>query len=231
MTHFVTKNKLPETVVGYIRGGMVHARFSESLLEAVVYDIGWLNVVRNRVVSQFCSHYFNIGRNALVAKVLDHYGDECEVFVSLDTDHVFTPDQLMHLISLVDDDHPVVSGLYYANDHDGQQVRPVMLRRRVDGATETMWQFPRNDLVEVDVVGMGFCAIKMSVLRELRKEIGDTWFDFGETSQGRFMIEDDAFCRRVQEYLGKPIYVHTGLVLGHMKTCELGARHERRKVS
>lgn len=230
MTHFVTNNKLPQSVIGYIRGTMVHARFAESLLEALVYDLGFLNIFKSRVVSQFCSHYFNLGRNKLAARICDNYADECEVVVFVDTDHVFTPQQLLHLISLVDEEHPVVSGLYYAADDDGGQVRPIMLRRRADGTAETMWQFPRNDLVEVDVVGMGFCAMKMSVLTELRRELGDAWFDFSETSNGHFMIEDDAFCRRVQEYLAMPIFVHTGIVVGHLKACELDARHERRRV-
>lgn len=231
MNIFVTKNKLPETVIGYIRGTMMHSRFSESLLEAVIHDLGFLNVIKNRVVAQHCEKYLNIGRNKLVKKVVEQYAAECGVFVSLDTDHPFTPGQLMEIISLVSDDHPVVSALYYAADDDGQQVRPLMLRRRADGTLETMWQFPRNELVEVDVIGMGFCAMKMSVLTDLREELGDTLYNFDETSGGHFMIEDDAFCRRVQEYLALPIYVHTGICVGHVKPFEVNATHERRKVS
>src|ERR1043165_6269685 len=139
MNQFVTKNKLPETVIGYIRGTMMHSRFSESLLETVVYDLGFMNVIKNRVIAQHCSHYLNVGRNKLAARLCDNYATECDVALILDTDHVFTPHQALELISPVSDDRPVVSGLYYAADDDGGQVRPIMLRRRTNGTLETMW--------------------------------------------------------------------------------------------
>lgn len=224
--------RVPPTIaLGYIRGHEVAGRFTESLVDALLFDLNAWKQINGRVVKQFCAHYLNEGRNALVREFLDNpaYRD-AEILVSLDTDQTFKPEQVLHLAELVDaETRPVVSGLYYACDYLGEQVRPVMLRRRADGALVSDWEFKRGTLVDVDVVGMGFCAIHRSVLERMRELAGDTWYDFDETERGAFMPEDNAFCRRVKEYLGLPIVVHTGIVVGHLKCVELTERSEKRK--
>lgn len=223
--------ELPQIALGYIRGANVSGNFAESLLRTVVYDAATWNILRARVQPQFCAHYLNIGRNALMALMCDQWATECSVFVSLDTDHKFTPQQVMHLVSLVDPDtRPCVSGLYFACDGQGRQVRPVMLRRQANGDLDTMWEYPENELVEVDVVGMGFCAISVPWLVRMRELNGARWFDFDETVHGKFMPEDNAFCERLQAFLGGKIYVHTGIVVPHEKTVLLGAEHQKQKT-
>lgn len=223
--------QLPQIAIGYIRGAQISGKFAESLLRTVVYDAATWNILQARVQPQFCAHYLNIGRNALTTLMCDQWAESCPVFVSLDTDHSFTPQQVMHLVSLVDPvTRPVVSGLYFACDGQGKQVRPVMLRRNVNGDLETMWDYPENQLVEVDVVGMGFCAISVPWLLRMREHNGDHWYDFDETVHGLFMPEDNAFCARIQEFLGGKIHVHTGIVVGHEKTVLLGAEHQKQKT-
>lgn len=222
---------LPQLAIGYIRGHQVAGRFMESLLTTTLWDIGNWNVIQGRVLPQHCAHYLNVGRNALTKRFCDKFASEAEIFISLDTDHGFTPQQVMHLASLVDPvTRPVVSGLYYACDDLGEQVRPVALRRKKDGSLETVWDFPKDELVKVDVVGMGFCAIHRDVFLKIREFAGDRWFDFDETERGDFMPEDNAFCRRVTDFLGYEIYLHTGIEVSHVKTFELTGARERRRL-
>jgi hypothetical protein len=226
----MTKNKLPQAALGYIRGHQVEGAFMESLLATLTYDSHVWKVLQNRVVPTHCPHYFNVGRNNFIKQFLAETDESVEVLISLDTDQVFAPEQVMHLLALVDPvERPVVSGLYHACDNLGEQVRPLVMKRHADGGLHCEWDFPSDQLVEVDAVGMGFCAIHRQALLELREGIGEHWFDFDETARSDFMPEDDAFCRRVQEMLGKKIYVHTGIDIGHVKPCLLRATNARRK--
>lgn len=216
--------------MGYIRGHQVAGRFMESLLTTALWDIGNWNVIQGRIIPQHCAHYLNVGRNALAKRFCNRFAAEAEVFVSLDTDHGFTPQQVMQLVAMVDPvSRPVVSGLYYACDDLGEQVRPVVLRRKPDGSLETFWDYQPNDMLEVDVVGMGFCAIHRDVLLKMREFAGDRWYDFDETEHGDFMPEDNAFCQRVTDYLGHKIYVHTGIEVSHVKVFELTGRHKAKR--
>lgn len=213
---------MPQIAAGYIRGHQVAGEFMESLLAAQLHDQHVWNMLKGRIIPTPCPHYFNLGRNQLTAAFCDQYGNECDVFVSLDTDHAFLPAQLWEIAALVDPvERPIVSALYHACDDNGRQVRPIILRRQPDESLKTVWDFPPNQLVECDVVGMGFCAISAPWLLRMRASIGDHWYDFEENARGDFMAEDDAFCFRMQQYLGAKIFVHTGIQIGHMKTVEL----------
>lgn len=225
------RRRLPKAALGYIRGHEVFGRFQESLLRTLVYDAQTWQILEGRVLPVHCAHYLNVGRNTLARRWLAEMPAEVEVFVSLDTDHVFTPEQVMHLISLVSlPERPIVSGLYFACDDNGAQVRPVLLKRRNDFRLETLWDYPKDALVEVDVVGMGFCAIHRTVLEQLAEHGEGEGFDFDETPNGAFMPEDNAFCFAAQHFLGAKIHVHTGIVVGHMKTvCLTDADMRRNK--
>lgn len=203
----------------------------ESVIKALLYDMRMWKIIQGRVVPIHCPHYFNIGRNQLHRKFIEAFSHECKVFVSLDTDHAWTPEQLMELIAHVDPiDRPIVSGRYYACDDLGAQVRPVAMRRKPDGSLESVWDMPKDQLVEVDVVGMGFCAISTELLLGMSKHDDYHAFDFDMTGRGDFMPEDNAFCQRAQQLMGAKIYVHTGIDIGHIKPFELRAEHERQKV-
>lgn len=222
-------NQLPKAAVGYIRGHQVAGRFMESLLALQAYDAQVWRVLEHRILPVNCAHYLNVGRNELVRRFLRETSPEVRVMVSLDTDQTFTPEQFMRLLALVDPvDRPIVSGLYYACDELGAQIRPVMLRRREDGLPQSVWDFPRDEMVEVDVVGMGFCAMDRGMLERYAEQAGPTWFDFDKTDRGVFMPEDNAFCARMQTLMGAKIHVHTGIVVGHLKTVELTTKDERR---
>lgn len=227
-----TLRKLPQIALGYIRGHEVLGAWHESLLSTLLYDYETWNIIQGRVQPQHCAHYFNVGRNTLTRKMLNQWASECGVFVSLDCDHTFTPEQVMQLVAAVDPlERPIVSGLYYACDNMGEQVRPVILDRKENGQLESRWEFPANELVECDVVGMGFCAIAVPLLLEMRKHAGDKWFDFDETVHGDFMPEDNAFCDRAQNFLGAKVYVHTGIEVGHLKPWLVRGEHMKRMAS
>jgi hypothetical protein len=204
-----------KAAIGYIHPPFVVARFMRSVLELLAADAGVEKVFENRVIAVPSSPYLNLGRNQVAAAFLDRYPPEVEILLSLDTDQSFRPSQARRLIALVNDRRPLVSGLYYAQTENLRY--PIVLRRsQINDGFDIVGDFAENSLEEVDLVGMGFCAIHRSLLEQWRIAHGDTWFDFGKRPSGKFMAEDEAFCREVQQ-LGHKIYVHTGLVVGHYK--------------
>lgn len=70
---------------------------------------------------------------------------------------------------------------------------------------------------EVEVIGMGACVIHRSVLEKM----GYPWFKYGslhESVEG-LATEDIQFCERCKE-IGEKIFIHTGVICGHLMTIE-----------
>lgn len=219
--------------IGYLFRPMVPAAFTHSLLNllAAVPEPEHLG---NRVQPVGCHLYPSEGRNALIAELLRVF-PACERFLLLDDDMVFEPWQAVALLARCTAEQPVVSGIYHAWDGRAQVVvpgsgvhgraRPLVLVKRGESPEDTRcvtrWEFPERELLEVDVVGMGFVAVHRSLLEQL----GPDQFDHLRHHDGGFMPEDASWCSRVQA-AGHKIIVHTGVRVGHMKLVEIGERAE-----
>lgn len=233
-----------KAAVYYLRRPMGPTGFGEACLALAVADLlptkqhpQGRRVIEDRWTSLNWPPYPNTGRNKLVAHFLDQLPVPPDIFCSLDDDMDFEPWQFYALCELIHPlDRPIVSGLYFA--HNGEErgrARPLILRRDPGAPPEakpkTVWRYRPDSLEASDTVGMGFCAIHRRVLEQWRAAHGDTWFDYtgtGAASPGGFGIEDSAFCARMRS-LGHPIYVHTGLKVGHLKVKRIGAAdHEMR---
>src|SRR5690606_22653197 len=98
------------------------------------------------------------------------------------------------------------------------------------GRPYAVWDFPRNTLVDADVVGLGLTAVHRSLYEEMRRKLRRPhWYNFIYNDAGDFMPEDNAFCWRAQELCGAKIQVHTGIVIGHLKPVLLDERHMKRR--
>lgn len=208
---------LPQFALGYIRAHVMIAEFAESLLRLQSYDFVNWRCLCGRIVPHHCGLYLNHGRNEWLKKVLRDHAETCPVVVSVDTDNLFTPEQVFHLVSLCTDEHPIVSALYFICDQYGKQHRPLLVKRRPDDSFETIWEYQADTLVPSDVVGMGFCAMRTKLLMEYGEKHGGTWFDFDKTKAGTFLPEDTAFSFRMKDLMGVQPMVHTGIIVGHMK--------------
>jgi len=149
-------------------------------------------------------------------------GIEIDRFLLLDDDHSFTPSQVYQLLGLVSAERPVVSGLYFAihaKDRHHPFVRPLVFHEHADrNGYDTDYDYPRNTLVPVDHIGLGFCAVWRPFIEEMKTRLGGpTWFDFGHRPDGRHILEDEGFCRRVRHIMERPIHVHTGICTPHWK--------------
>lgn len=169
-------------------------------------------------------------RNEAVTAFLDRAESEWLWFV--DSDMGFAPDTLDRLVDSADRyTRPVLGGLCFAKKSDG--AGPFHARRfRIIPTLYNMYEtdqkvgfvpifdYPRNQVVEVDVTGAACILVHRSVLEAMRAEVGDRWFTplsvpKGEKGYTEFS-EDISFCVRVKA-LGHKLCVHTGIQTTHDK--------------
>jgi hypothetical protein len=203
--------------LGYIHGGWPRAEFMESVDRVLTTERSPIA----RVVTASAGPLIAMARNMLVGQFLE--GD-AEWLMCVDTDIVFNPDAISRLRSVADESlRPVVSGLYYVINND-DQVPAMYAAGSRDGNLyfQAFKEWPEDSLLEVDAVGAGFMLVHRSVFEKIRADHdGDQcWFRECVLNQ-RPIGEDLSFCIRVAG-AGFPVYVHTGVQAGHMKTIMIG---------
>lgn len=146
--------------------------------------------------------------------------------LTVDSDMTFRHDALEKLLDVADPkDRPVVGGLTFGFKHDGGPF-PVMYRQVAtkDGYAHTpIWDFPDDDVIEVDAIGGAFILIHRTVFETIDQ--GEPFPYYGHyvvpnlqgvpVAQG----EDLSWCLRLKEH-DIPIHVHTGVRTGHIKSFE-----------
>ena len=139
-------------------------------------------------------------RNNLVRRSLERGSEWIMMF---DDDQTFKPSILTAALAV---EQPVVAALYT------QRVAPYLPIAYADKDEHGYWPLDLrnhgpNELVQVRAAGTGGMLIRSEVFREL----GDIDWFLHTTEQS----EDMYFCDLLHE-AGIPLYVHTGMVLGHI---------------
>lgn len=153
-----------------------------------------------------------------------------DVFVTIDDDVVFTPQQFVSLIEGTDN-HPVVSGMYkMANatnfacvkDWDEDHFRKNGAFHFLTPDDVKKWkEDTKEKYMEVAYNGMGFFACRKDVLDKLQypyfwaplQEIKD---EAGKVVMRDMCSEDVAFCKNIRD-AGMKVFVDTDIIVGHEK--------------
>jgi len=153
-----------------------------------------------------------------------------EWLLMLDTDMSFQEDIVDRFLKAAHEKlRPVVGGLCFAGGRIG--VPTPTLQRMTDPKknkgrlTETIYTYPKDALCKVDATGAAALFIHRDILIQMKeafKAMPDGYPNphpwFSETVQfGHEYGEDWTFCMRLRQ-MKIPLYVHTGIKLGHMKT-------------
>ncbi|MBN3036943.1 MAG: hypothetical protein JW834_00680 [Candidatus Diapherotrites archaeon] len=157
----------------------------------------------------------DMARNRLVASALQ--ADATHVLF-WDSDCVFPGDSL---VRLMERDKPVAGGLYFEKTPN---FLPVMYLHG-DKFFSHIVEYPENELVKVDAVGMGFTLVK----REVLEKVGEPWFKWTQRD-GRTVGEDFFFCERVAE-AGFDIFVDTGVKGRHIGDVDIGEAHFKQAIN
>ena len=205
-----------DVMIGMITAGTVDIGCCESLLASVA--VGAVGAVRLEANGP----YLDIGRNRVMEAFLYHEEyQHCDNLLFVDSDITFHPDGIK---TLVDDQLPIVSGVYYSLFHDGK-IRPVVYETvRTEDKPLRMkpidnWgAHPEEEhLVKVEAVGAGFLMIHRSVAADFTRHYSGSQIWFGiDHREGSQLGEDLSFCMRAGDH-GIPIVVDRRVQVAHAK--------------
>ncbi|MAP74234.1 MAG: hypothetical protein CMJ55_08250 [Planctomycetaceae bacterium] len=148
---------------------------------------------------------------------------EYDVWVTIDSDIIFTPKQLIELIEDTDK-YPVVSGMYkMANS---KYIPAVKEWNMAHFARNGAYEFIDPETLDKDVkhhdvayVGMGFMACTRQVLEKIKYPYFNYPTEENEIDGkviSQIFSEDVSFCKRVTD-AGFKISINTDIKLGHEK--------------
>ena len=208
-------------VVGYIHPGTVRSEFCTSLLATAME--GQTHV--DNVLALESGPNISTARNVVVREFLDN--QRAPWLLMVDTDMVFSATALDRLIAAADPaDRPVVGGLCFSLVKG--ETHPTMYELTETGGRPAFVQYtqwPEDGLLQVSATGAAFLLMHRTALEaveRLTKDVSAPWFR--ETPVGAplaLMGEDMTFCLRLAA-AEIPVYVHTGVQVGHMKPVMLG---------
>jgi glycosyltransferase involved in cell wall biosynthesis len=149
-------------------------------------------------------------RNAITKQALDIGAD---FLLWIDSDMTFSPDVIPRLLARK---LPIVGGLCFSRHPPSYA--PTLLRyhdksRHMDNSPMGfLYDFPPNDLVEVDATGGAFLLVARKVYEQIPVTHDAQWWT--ETREPGFGAEDVSFCLRARR-AGFKIFVDTGCRVGH----------------
>lgn len=235
-----------KVAVAYPHPGHVHAKFHQSLLNMFIVDAcgGTLPDGRKvgghrRIVAGGAHIPISSGaviaraRNRLVVEFLKL--DGIDWLLMIDTDMTFAPDLIEMLVSAAHPtERPVVGGLCFQFAQDKPRKFWPTLYAWLPETTRLrrLTQYLDNTLVPVAATGAACLLIHRTVLEAMRAKYPPPrpWFDetpfYEHDADGKPILEsgdeyseDITFSLRVQA-CGFPVFVHTGIKLGHVKEFE-----------
>lgn len=215
------KVKQPERVViGYLSGGYPTLEFTASLasttgnMVAAAYTVEQFPQLVGALPKK-SGPRIAAGRNNLVKHFLATGADW---LFMVDDDMTFAPDALPALLAAADaETAPIVGGLTFGGGRDGWF--PTLFYVEPDSGRLARFDvWPEDQLMPVDATGAACLLVHRRVFEKVAESYQDPWPWFQEVAHGNTpMGEDITFCLRARA-AGFPIFVHTGVQFGHVKT-------------
>ena len=212
----------PGTIaVAHLHPGHVKGYFMTAMVNMLAFD---LHNCGGRILNGGGYISLRSGPNIAGArnKVVEQFlrGD-AEWLLFLDSDMVPAPDTAERLVQAADPvERPIVGGLCFGakDDFDGySEYFPTLYRFTSEGSSLRFQEWPEDDWVKVDGTGAACLLIHRDVLEKIGSENPEPFRWFQEiVVNGRPWSEDMTFCLRAA-VAGFPIWVHTGIQVGHVK--------------
>lgn len=141
------------------------------------------------------------------AKVVD-----VDYIVNLDTDNVYTVDDLYTIIRKLEENNlEMLSAGYLVKDSSGYFAHG---RFHDDGSFEKVHSTGASGIIDCDVLGFGFLVMKHSFVKKMVDTYGDDLFLFDIKDNS---TEDVYFCRQAKK-IGTRVCFDADTVVGHLMT-------------
>lgn len=211
-------------VLGYISPGQVATRFMDSVMDLVTAD----SRISGRI-SNISGPRIATARNDVVRSFLS-MPSKPQWLLMLDSDMSFDTEIVEKFLQASHEKlRPVVGALCFGGGRVGTPFPT--LYRMIDPAkskgkvTEVIENYPKDALCKVDATGAACLFIHRDLLMQMYDKFSTMpdghpnphpWF--AETIyKGQEYGEDWTFCMRLKQ-MEVPLYVHTGIKLGHVKS-------------
>lgn len=199
-------------IIGWADNGFTDSLFTSSLSALLLHlpsmgysQVGVTQTIGNQIARQ---------RGDMLR---EFEKSELDWLLWLDSDIVVTVDTVKKLMDIADaETAPIVTGVYFISMEMNQpMMSPFPCIFTDDGVKNTpIHPMPENQVIPIDVAGLGFCLMHKSVAHKLREKYGNTTFEI--TIGDMHKSEDVSFFRKVKD-LGIQVYAHTGALAWHIK--------------
>jgi hypothetical protein len=215
-----------KVIIGYCHPADVSAGFNDSMLNLHVFDRApdgpWRVVGR---LGRYSSANVSNARNWIVKTFLEK--SSADWLLMLDADMTFEPTLVEDLLANASIDRaPVVGGLCFGVDEGTlfPTLYGVAAGFEDEAGVHTIRfdEYPRDSMFQVAATGAACLLMHRTVLERVRDaehakgNHAYEWF-MESVFNGHPCGEDVTFCHRVNA-LGIPVFVDTGVTLGHVKT-------------
>ena len=149
--------------------------------------------------------------------------DTADYLVFLDSDQTFTPDDIMKLVEAMVEGYDIIAGAYPMGNR-GMAIHPW---------EDIVWD---GHIEELKYASAGFMGITRRALEQIKNGLELPLLNKGEWCEcypffelkrceqdGWYISEDWEFCNKARE-AGLKVYLHTGVLVGHIKERLLTAK-------
>jgi len=216
--------------VGYCYGQEVASGFCNSLAGLIAHELTAGAHLRT-LLPVYSGVNISSGRNEIVEQFL---AGDAEWLLMLDADMTFDRFIVEQLVEAADSETAPIVGALAFGVSDGELFPTLYSMVEEDGGPQTIrfLDFPENEMFQVVGTGAACVLIHRRVFRAVAdKEFSHAypWFQEGEI-RGSRVSEDMTFMLRAGQ-LGFPVFVHTGISVGHQKSYVLTAEMYRSQRS
>ena len=158
------------------------------------------------------------GRDMMFKYATQNFKD-ADYLISLDSDHVYSATAMYTLIEKMEKEKlEILSAKYYCRNDlglGGKKRKVAMIRYTGEDGEFELYEPEDGEtgLTEVDVVGLGFCVMKMEFVRELVEKYDDLF----STSENGNYADDVIFGSYVQK-AGRKLHYDADTIVGHIST-------------
>ncbi len=213
-----------DVCIAYIHPGQVSSYFTESLVATLFYDRMLEDAghrprrIRN-IYQEWSSANVSSARNTVTRRFLDKR--DADWLLWIDADMQWSPPDVDLLLDAADpDERPVIGGLCFGMSQ-GALFPTIYQFAEIEGALTTirMPAYEPDAIMRCAATGAAFLLVHRGVLQSMADaEFNAAFPFFQETQNGPEPVgEDITFCLRVAA-LGRPVFVHTGVRIGHHKS-------------
>lgn len=193
----------------------IDGKYDVMVLSSIINQLEFINSDKHEIQCHVLKNTMIYNARNQIAEAAKDY----DYLFFIDSDCVLPNGTLQRLFNHKKD---IVAGMYFQKS--GLHC-PVIYTRNEKGTFDVILDYPENQLIEVDGIGMGCCLIKTSVF----KDIKDPFAPY-QIENGAFIgAEDLSFCIRAKEK-GYKVYVDTGIQALHQTSVYISETFHKRAV-